>query len=332
MFTPSSRKGEGYIYSDCDSWDVAYVEEYGKFLAVCTNRRFSVDSCLLYYESNDGIYFERVSELNNNVICGCHNSGLMSDERGHIKEGDPLLIGYAYSGSGNSAWGVWVTRFAPGLIELIEEPDSSEDGLENLKQKINYGNSSEESHPLMVGAEPLINRMVCGNGAYSVNYFWVDSNRNKHYLSSSDIRFSGYDKNVISIDGGEIKPVNPGITYATIKYKGLSRELCFCSLEENVDGRGDITEFSSFKKEYTISMSSPYCIAVRPMMKYENYSIRELLDDSINQYGITFQSEDESLCVVRSDGVIVPLSTGDTKVTVACSAGLSFNVDVHIVE
>ncbi|MCR4657000.1 MAG: hypothetical protein K5770_12335 [Lachnospiraceae bacterium] len=323
---------EGYAYSDCDSWDVAYVEEYGKFIAVCTNRRFSTESCLLYYESDDGVYFERVSELNTNVICGSHNCGLMSDEKGHIKNGDPALIGYAYSGSGNSAWGAWVTRFAPVSITLTDEPDNSEDGLDNLKEKIDYGKANAENHPLMVGAEPLVNRMVCGSGTYSVNYYWVDSNRDRHYLNASDIRFSGYDRNVISIEGGMIRPVNPGITYVTIKYRGMSRDLCFCSLEKNVDGRGNITEFSSYKKEYTVSMSGPYCIAVRPIMRYENYSIRELLDDSINQYGVSFRSENEALCIVRDDGVIVPLSTGDTRVAVSCSEGLSFEVDVHITE
>lgn len=120
-----SQEGDEYIYSDCDSLDVAYVEEAGKFLAVAANRRFKNNSCLVYFESDNGFEFERVSEINKNVMCRCHNCGIMSDANGHIKAGDPTLIGYAYAGSGTREWGVWSTRFAPLTLELVDEIDRS---------------------------------------------------------------------------------------------------------------------------------------------------------------------------------------------------------------
>ena len=129
-----SGEGDEYIYSDCDSLDVAYLEESGMFLAVATNRRFKNDSCLIYFESKNGFEFERVSEINENVICRCHNCGIMTDGSGHIKKGDPTLIGYAYAGSGTREWGVWATRFAPLVIEVVDEIDRSEEEKENLKQ------------------------------------------------------------------------------------------------------------------------------------------------------------------------------------------------------
>ena len=93
---------DGYTFKDADSMDVAYVEKYHKFVGICTNRRFGTESTIVYYESEDGINFTRISELNTNIIAGCHNCGIMKDASGHIKEGDKMLIGYAYAGGTGS--------------------------------------------------------------------------------------------------------------------------------------------------------------------------------------------------------------------------------------
>ena len=195
--------GEEYIYSDCDSWDVAYVEEYQKFVAVCTNRRFNSGSCLLYYDSNDGVYFERISELNENVICGCHNCGIMSDGSGHIKKGDPVMAGYAYAGQGGSSWGVWATRFAPLSIGISNLPDRSEEELENMKVSMTRGSRRSSQDAIFITADNLVS--MCYEGySFNLGCSWVDSNRIYHRADASRVTFSGYDENLISVEGNTV--------------------------------------------------------------------------------------------------------------------------------
>ena len=153
-----------YIYKDADSWDVAYVEEADKFLALGCNRRFKIDSSLVYFESDDGICFRRVGELNNNVICKCHNCGLMTDEQGHIKPGDPILIAYAYSGAYRSAWGIWGTRMAPATLSLTEEFDRSEDGTENLKEALQCRPGVGNAAPVRCDANEAFDPGAEGDG------------------------------------------------------------------------------------------------------------------------------------------------------------------------
>ncbi len=128
-----------YEFKDCDSWDVSYVEEAGMFAAFCVNRRFDNDSCILYYESPDGFNFERVSEINTNVICGCHNCGISGDENAHIKKNDPVFLGYSYSGSRSSSWGVWAMRMAEAVIDITDHIDRSDEENADLKAPIAFG-------------------------------------------------------------------------------------------------------------------------------------------------------------------------------------------------
>ncbi|MBR4256583.1 MAG: hypothetical protein IKQ18_05410, partial [Clostridia bacterium] len=90
-----------------DSFDVVYSDEYGKFIAISTDRRFTRDSMLAIYESNNGLRFRRCNELRTNVGFMCHNSGISGDELHHVKKNDLKLLGYAYG----DKWGFWGTRF-----------------------------------------------------------------------------------------------------------------------------------------------------------------------------------------------------------------------------
>ena len=323
--------GEGaeYIYSDCDSWDVVYLEEYDKFLAICANRRFSSDSCLLYYESDDGVHFTRLSELSENVICGCHNSGIMGDEQAHIKKGDPVLLGYAYSGSGNRDWGAWLTRFAPASIEITDEIDRSGEEAENLKQSISYGRAAEPPYPVLLSSGTLLNTATSETGSFYTEFYWMDSNHKKHYLKLSDVTFSGYDDEILVIKDGKLTAGKPGETSATVEYEGLSRELAFCSLKEGVSGRGEVVEVYSPVEEYGIALSQPYCVAVRPFVRYANYEIKEVEAEQFKRYGIEVRSENEDICIVRDDAVIVPLAEGMAYITVTLGE-LSYTVKVVI--
>lgn len=326
----------GYIYDDCDSWDVAYVEEADRFVAVCTNRRFTTDSCLLYYESENGIYFERVSELNTNILCGCHNCGIMGDEEAHIKKDDPMLIGYAYSGIDTSDRYNWATRFVPVEAETVSYVDSDEDNAENIRTAISYQGSVGKPYPIFITTDDTIYEAGIESSAFDIAFSWADAYRGLHDIAPSELTFSDYDEDVITVKEDNIVPVGEGSTYLTIHYGDLSRIICLRVLSESVSGEAADNRYPtalfSPTDSYAVSLSSPYATAVRPMAGYTDYSRCELGIEELSACGISFLSNDTSVCDVIADGVIIPVSPGDTQITVSSESGLSYSVPVTVTE
>ena len=325
-----------YVYEDSDSWDVAYLEEYEKFVAISTNRRFKRNSSILYYESNDGLYFERVSELNTNVCCGSHNAGIMADGSGHVKKGDPMRIGYAYSGLGNSSWGTWALRMAPLSADITSEIDRSEEQAENLKIGISYGNSGKGTEPFFITADSRVKSMKMGGGSFNIAYAWLDGSRVSHALDPSEVELSGYSGRIVRVKGSEIYPVGKGMTSITISYKGVSRQirLCVYGAEEAIPSSGGstVTELVSPVRRYTVSLSKPYGVTVRPIAVRNDHSIEEVSYFTVASGGVAYESLNESVCTVRIDGLIVPVSPGTARVRVTYYGNLSYLADVKVVE
>ena len=327
-----------YTYDDSDSWDVAYIEEYEKFVAISTNRRFANDSCLLYYESNDGVYFERVSELNTNVYCGCHNAGIMSDGMGHIKEGDPVKIGYAYNGSNSSSWGIWAARIAPVSVEITQYTDRSEDVAQNVKKPITYKGSDSGTWPACITAENNAKSVNAGGNDVTMYYAWIDNHRNSHALNPTDVDFSGYDENIISVEDGIITPLSEGMTSIAIAYEGVSRYIRFRvfpegdSISADMADRRSIRSLFSPTDKYIISLSRPFAVAVRPIIRRKDYSLCEVSFENIIYHGVVFESLDDSVCTIRADGLITPLSPGETRIRVSCKDGQRYTVPVTVLE
>ena len=320
-----------YRYRDSDSWDVAYIEESQKFVAVSTNRRFKQNSCILYYESNDGIFFERVSELNTNVVARCHNCGIMADGSGHIKKDDPMMIGYAYGGSSGSRWGVWSTRFAPLSIDYTDEPDRTDEANANLKVSIQYRTSTADAAPMMFSTDQLIYSKNEGTGAFKISYFWQDNYKRRHFVPASEIEVLGYDQDIVSVDeDNSISPKVAGITWVTVGYDGLSRDICLCVMPQGGYDSKKIMSFYPVTKEYNMALVQPYIIKVRPMAVFGNYKLHELAGMDFFKYGVTFESEDTSVCEVYRDGTVVPVAVGDTVINVKTEDGVGYSVEIHI--
>ena len=327
------NKGEGYAYRDSDSWDVAYIEESGKFVAVSTNRRFKNDSCILYFESNDGIHFERVSELNTNVVARCHNCGIMADGQGHIKKDDPTMLGYAYAGSTGSRWGVWSTRIAPFTLSYTDEPDTEDEGKSNLKRPMSYRNGAADAAPMMLTTDSLVYTKTAGRGAFNITYYWQDNYKRKHVIDKSEIEIIDYDPEILSVDEDNwISPKLPGVSRVKISYNGLWREICLCVLPAEGYTSSEIKDFYPMTARYDLSIIQPFVIKIRPMAVFDNLRLHELTGRELISYGVSFSSEDENICIVRDDGTLVPVSVGDTVVNVMTKAGLSYSVDVHITD
>ncbi len=327
------KDSNDYKYRDSDSWDVAYLEESQKFIAVSTNRRFKNNSCILYFESNDGIHFDRVSELNTNVIARCHNSAIMADGLGHIKEGDPMMIGYAYAGAGGSRWGVWATRFAPVSLEYTDEPDRSDEENSNLKLSIQYRHSSDDAAPMMLNTDSLVYSKAAGTGAFKIGYYWQDNYKRRHYINNSDIAIIDYDPEILSVDDDNwISPKVPGVSRVIVGYDGLWREICLCVLPSAGKQAKELTGFYPVTEKYDMSVIQPYIIKIRPMGMYSDNTIHELTGRDLLNHGINFECEDGSICEVRDDGSVIPLAVGDTVIKVSSKEGLSYSLNIHVTD
>ena len=320
---------KNYKYDDSDSWDVAYLEESHKFIALNTNRRFKDNSCLLYYESDDGISFERVSELNTNVYAGCHNSGIMSDKYGHIGKKGPVLVGYAYSGSGNSKWGVWATRFAPATIDYTDEIDREEDGRDNLKQQMNYA-AKGTGKPLMLRTDKLKYTGTVASGDFDIKYYVRDNYRNEQAVSTGEVHIEKYDDRILRLSGNNrLTPIGEGMSIVSLEYQGLRRDICICVLNEGSNAL-TLNGFYPMCDRYDIKVKDPHVIKVRPMGIFGNYDIRELTNTLIVGFGVSFTSSDTSVVTILPDGTLTPVSAGDAKVTVRSAAGYEYSIDVHV--
>ena len=320
----------GYTYADSDSWSVAYLEDAGRFIALTTNRRFKDDSCLLYYESDDGISFERVSELNTNVITGCHNCGLMSDEKGHIGKDDRSMIGYAYAGLGNTKWGVWATRFVPAIIDYTEEIDRDEDGAENLKQRIDIDESLLGEGSVMLMTDQLTYTTYVGAGPVSMRFYLMDPYRRKSLLQDR-VNAERYDHNILEMtEDGELVPIREGITTVGLEYNGLRRDICIRVLSEDSNG-SEIMKFYPVCSRYDISVNERIILQVRPMAVFDNYDIHELSGYEIIANDISFRSSDPSVCRIANDGKITPVSAGTSVITVD-GIGCRYTLDVYVTD
>jgi len=109
---PANLKGKGnviYKVNGQGSVDVAYNDEFEKFIAVCTEYSFQEISTLAVYESDDGKTFIQVDALEG-IEEYAHNLGISKKPDGHIDVDDELIIGYAYSKQAGDPWGKWSTK------------------------------------------------------------------------------------------------------------------------------------------------------------------------------------------------------------------------------
>lgn len=95
-----------------DHADVKYREDINKFQAIHTADRMSEKGYLVIWQSENGIDFEQIGEVRNQLMPGIHNCGWSGDGQGHIRKGVPQFLSYAY---GVGSWGKWKTRW----VEIV---------------------------------------------------------------------------------------------------------------------------------------------------------------------------------------------------------------------
>ena len=110
-------KGNCYYKQNAqDSCDVVYIDELDKFVAFSTMYRFTENSSIAIFTSDNGSDFELSDIVNDDIRRYCHNMGISKNPDGHIHLDDDLFIGYAYGPS----WGRWSTMFQNIKLKLFE--------------------------------------------------------------------------------------------------------------------------------------------------------------------------------------------------------------------
>ncbi len=304
-----------------DSLDVKYVEEYGKFLAICTDERLSTNSYLSFYESNDGITFEQVDIVKKNVYHFCHNSGMAGTKNGHITPGMPTFAAYAYGPD----WGVWNTRVQDFSLSLTDKIDLSERKENNIKATTARDQRDPDSLEFVAISardKEVIRVSDRANTVklelYACTTFqnnWV--NLRKH---ADEIKLYGYDETVVKAREGSLTMdvVGKGSTVVTVEFRGMITYVCIKTYDRN-GSTGAVVDFVPFVTDtYTIDQTAP--LTYNPQIKsIISYDDGKWIEGWSSDHGITYEC-DESKILVNAAGVVFPIAAGTHEITVQCGS------------
>lgn len=208
-------QGVAITYDDgaTDSADVKYIEDYGKFIAINTVDRFTEESSVGVYMSNNGTTFTKSYSLKTNISARCHNSGISSRPNGHIQLEDEIFIAYAY---GND-WGLWNTRMHKVQISLTDNPDFSDYDKQNNKTVAETQQPLWYSDCIGISTDP--HELIISQSDYGcfIDVYKFDSTLESKKILSG-VTLSEYDENIIKTNGRFIKPVAAGQTLVTAEW------------------------------------------------------------------------------------------------------------------
>ena len=206
-----------HIQGDTDSADVKFIEDYGKFIAVSTASRFTTDSYIKVYMSNDGVKFEESYFLKTNTIHNLHNCGITSRENGHIRLSDNIYLSYAYG----EEFGTWATRIQKVKFSLIDEPDFSDKENDNVKENFKPVSKSRYTAAVGITTDPHIYEKNLADGTFKVEVYKYDANKDDKQVKKG-ITLTDFDESIISVDGDEITPKTKGETYVTAHWEDFT--------------------------------------------------------------------------------------------------------------
>ena len=321
----SKRTGGGN-----DSYDVVYCEDLNKFIALSTDRRFTADSVLAVYESDDGLRFTRINSIKVNTGWMCHNCGISGDAQHHIKTGDTLLLAYAY---GNK-WGCWGTRIHDYSFEIMDEDFYDESALENIHHEIEKLDDPGEFKPSMLYLKkPHFRRLAVGE-TVEIPMMTGDVTYAMRPVEG-DVTYYDYDPAILSIENGKATGVSEGYTYVRAEYNGL-----FCEFLAYVDNtrphvnpdwmphpEKEVVSFTPLITTYTASLSKREMKQIRGLATYADGTWFELCGND----GVTYENHTPELFEIRPDGNVLPTGVeGEGTVTVYCGR-FSFDIKFNVI-
>ncbi len=321
----SKRMGGGN-----DSYDVVYCEDMDKFIALSTDRRFTADSVLAVYESEDGLRFNRVNNIKVNTGWMCHNCGISGDAQHHIKAGDTMLLAYAY---GNK-WGCWGTRIHDYSFEAMEENFYDETPLESIHHEINKLDDPTEFKPSMLYlAKPHFRRLRVGE-TVEIPMMTGDVTYAMRPVEG-EVTFYDYDTSILSIENGRATALAEGYTYVRASYEGL-----FCEFLAYVDNdrphvdpdwkphpEKEVTSFTPLITAYTSSLAKREMKQLRGLCTYADGTWFEVCGDD----GVIYENHNPELFDIRSNGNVLPTGQlGEGRITLHLG-DFAFDVTVSVV-
>ena len=196
-----------------DSTDVKYLDEYGRFVAVFTEKRFSEDSYVAVWESFDGFSFRRASAIKTNTARYLHNCGISGRSNGHIAAGDPVYLAYGYG----PQWGEWALRMQRIEFSTSAEVDTSQLKGENVlvQPTVNKTRACSDVMGLFT-REQVFNI----KGMRIITMWVYDSDG--YTLPVVGARFDGYDRSVVRRIGNLFFVVGDGTTRVTAHWYDYS--------------------------------------------------------------------------------------------------------------
>lgn len=206
-------------YNAMDSADVKYVEDYGKFIAVVTAQRFTTDSFVGVYVSDDGINFRESDAMKTNISHCCHNIGITGRPDGHIRLSDDIYVAYAYG----DQWAYWPTRMNKVNLSLVDNPDFSDINNENVKTPVDFVKVGMFANYIGITTESRVYELSLSDTFNSEKIMVLKADtRLELQKVREDVDFSDYDENIIEIKGKRIYPKSVGKTYVTAEWEGHS--------------------------------------------------------------------------------------------------------------
>lgn len=197
-----------------DSKDVKYVDAFGRFVAVCTTRRFSDESYVSVWESFDGLTFRPSGFVKTNTAKKLHNCGISGRSDGHICEGDPVYLSYGYG----PGWGTWGTRMHKVTLSLADAPKTNPENEQNLDIPVETHRERAIPEILTIAAEqPTYN-------VEKTQQIWIFAYDSDNFNSPilAGIRYSGYDRSIIRIVGNTVFAVGTGTTRVNACWNGYT--------------------------------------------------------------------------------------------------------------
>lgn len=217
---PSTLEKKGiamrHTYNAIDSADVKYVEDYGKFIAVVTCDRFTTESFVGLYVSEDGVNFRESNAMKTNISHCCHNIGITGRPNGHIRLSDDIYVAYAYG----DQWAYWPTRMNKVNLSLMDNADFSDIEKENVKTPVDFVKRSLFENYIGITTEKRTYELSVSD-TEKITVLKADTCLNTSKVRG-DVSFTDYDENIIEIKGKRICPKAAGETYVTAEWEGYS--------------------------------------------------------------------------------------------------------------
>ncbi|MBQ8578797.1 MAG: exo-alpha-sialidase [Clostridia bacterium] len=313
------RTGGGH-----DSFDVVYCEDLDKFVAISTDKRFTADSMLAIYESDDGISFVRVNEIRANTSFMCHNSGISGDCLHHIRAGDVMLLAYAYG----DAWGRWHTRLHRYTFADMEEDfysDAPQKAIARSLVRFPY-----PAHPwvTVIAPEQHVYRLHPGDCAEIRLRRFDTCYRTEPVMDG--VTFSNYDSSVIAFDGMHVRACGVGYTYVDAWYDGKCARFLVNVYPAETDLSEEnraVTGFRPVCTEYRIRRDENEEKQIRAIVSYGNGTWMEAGGD--REPRITYETDAPEIVTVTETGhVTCAGADGTASVTVRCG---EYSICVRVV-